>query len=569
MFELSGGTHMERKTALTWLRFLLLASLFGCLYYHVGVAHLTTLNRVLYGVFSAWVLSAIFMPMPWFRRDTVLGAFFVVDTLFVLFFMRLLSDGSSDIYLIYFLTLFLGVMARTMVGSAGASVLAIGLYSFLQYTRNGEFRSFDASQLIFLPFLFIASIEAGFLSEETSKEIDEKKRLRNISNMLAEKVDLATSKLVETNRNMKALLEYHRRILSSIQTGIIVVHQDGKVRTFNDYAAQITGFLVESVEGQSLESFPQSLEPIMRVIRKTMDEGRAFSLEDMEITTSRGDKIPISIQTSVMRAEEGPVLGAIVTFRDVSLLRQMETQLARAERLSALGEMAAGVAHEIKNPLNAIQGFSQRLATKIEDPNLKRYAETIVKEVQRLDTTINDVLEYSRTSKPAKQPTNLKDLLEEVIQFTTDKFEKANIKLERQYDPDFPDVPLDFNKIKQVALNLVLNAVHAMAQGGTLTLKLSVQQGLRDGVAPDAPEGSTHLFLNQKMAVMAVQDTGCGIPKENLDKLFHPFFTTKTTGTGLGLSICHKIIEGHGGTISVDSVVGVGTTFTIKLPLDE
>jgi signal transduction histidine kinase len=231
--------------------------------------------------------------------------------------------------------------------------------------------------------------------------------------------------------------------------------------------------------------------------------------------------------------------------------------------------MAAGVAHEIKNPLNAIQGFSQRLALKIEDPNLKKYAETIVREVQRLDTTINDVLEYSRTAKPVKQPTDVHALLEETLQYVAEKMEKANIKLERQYDPNFPLVPLDYNKIKQVFLNMVLNAIHSMPQGGTLTFHTSVQQGLRDGDSANPSDWVSHIFLNQKMAVVSIQDTGCGIPPENISKLFHPFFTTKTTGTGLGLSICHKIVEAHGGTITVDSKEGLGTTFSIQFPLED
>jgi PAS domain S-box-containing protein len=561
--------QVERKTALMWLRVLLLVVLGGVIEIQLGWDALKTGDYIIFGCFAVWVNAGIFMPKRFFRKDWALAVIFIADTVFSIFLIRLLDNFSGDFFLVYFIAIFLAVLARTMVGSAGVSVLAIFLYGILQYLRSGQFVPMDSTKLMLLPFLFVASVLAGFLAEETSKEIDEKKRLRNVSNILAEKVDLATSKLVESNRNMKALLEYHKRILSSVQTGIIVVHQDGKIRTFNEYASKITGFLAETLEGQPLESFPHSLDSMVQVIQRTMKEARAFSIEDMEITTSRGEKIPVSIQTAVMRAEDGPVLGTIVTFRDVSLLRQMETQLSRAERLSALGEMAAGVAHEIKNPLNAIQGFSQRLASKIDDPNLKKYAETIVREVQRLDTTINDVLEYSRTAKPVKQPTDLHALLEETLQYVAEKMEKSNIKLERKYDPNFPLVPMDYNKIKQVFLNMVLNAIHAMPQGGTLTFQTSVQQGLRDGDSSNPSDWVSHIFLNQKMAVVSIQDTGCGIPKENIPKLFHPFFTTKTTGTGLGLSICHKIVEAHGGTITVDSKEGLGTTFSIQFPLED
>jgi len=563
------GPSMGRKAALLWLCALVLASIGAMWQFRLGWNQLQTIDYVLFVFFGTWIFSTLFMPHDWFRKDTFLGALFIVETGFVLALLRPLDEGASDIYLIYFMNLFLGAMARTMVGSAGAPILVIPLYSFIKYIKTGYFLQFDPSQLIYLPFLYISSVLVGYLAEETSKELDEKKRLRTISTVLAEKVDLATAKLTETNRNMRALLEYHKRILTSIQTGIIVVHHDGKIKTFNEYAAHITGFLVESVENQTLETFPKSLEPIRQVIQKTMDEARSYSIEQLEITSARGEKIPISIQTSVMRGDDGTVLGAIVTFRDISLLRQMETQLSRAERLSALGEMAAGVAHEIKNPLNAIQGFSQRLATKIEDPNLKKYAETIVREVQRLDTTINDVLEYSRTAKPVKQPTNLQELLDEVLQYASEKMERSNVRLEKRFPADFPPVPLDFNKMKQVFLNIILNAVHAMSQGGTLTITATVKKGLKDSSANDPGDWVSHVFLDQRMAAIYFQDTGSGISRENITKLFHPFFTTKTTGTGLGLSICHKIVAAHGGTISVDSTEGVGTTFTIELPLDE
>jgi PAS domain S-box-containing protein len=564
------GNPMNRKTALLLLRCLIVASLGGMLHIQLGWVRLSVMDYALFFSFLLWVSLSWLAPSSWFHKGFFLGILFLVDTAFSLSLVRVLDDATGDIYLLYFITLFLGVMARSMVGSAIASLAVISFYIAIQYAKTGLLFEFEPSQLFYLPFLYVASVEAGFLTIETNKELEEKRRLRDVSNILAEKVDLATAKLLESNRNLKALLEYHRRILSSIQTGIVVVHQDGLVKTFNDYATQITGLLTESIEGKTLDDFPASLSPLTRAVRRSMEEGKAFNLENMEITTARGEKIPVSLQTSIMKSDDNRLLGIIVTFRDVSLLRQMETQLMRAERLSALGEMAAGVAHEIKNPLNAIQGFSQMLSNKVGDPNLKKYADTIIREVHRLDTTINDVLEYSRTAKPVKKPVQLSELLEETLQFATEKLERAGVRVERQYASGFPEVPVDYNKIKQVVLNMVLNAVHAMPQGGLLTLGLSLQKGLKDETKTD--EGSdwvSRIFLDQTVAVITIKDTGSGIAPENLPKLFNPFFTTKTTGTGLGLSICHKIVEAHGGTITVESILGVGTTFFVRLPMED
>src|SRR5581483_4979559 len=246
----------------------------------------------------------------------------------------------------------------------------------------------------------------------------------------------------------------------------------------------------------------------------------------------------------------------------MTLLRQMETQLLRAERFSALGEMAAGVAHEIKNPLNSIMGFSKRLSAKLEDPNLKKYADIIASEVVRMDGIVNDVLEYSRPDKVHKEPGNVNRLMEETVQFLNDKLEAAGITVTYSLDPNLPQVPLDIPKIRQVALNLVLNATQASPSGGTITLRTRLIEGLVPEAVGGKDEGALfqQLFLQQKMVAVSVEDTGCGIPKENLNKLFHPFFTTKITGTGLGLSICHKIIASHGGNLDVDSELGKGST---------
>ncbi len=249
----------------------------------------------------------------------------------------------------------------------------------------------------------------------------------------------------------------------------------------------------------------------------------------------------------------------------------METQLVRSERFSALGEMAAGVAHEIKNPLNAIMGFSQRLSGKLQEPSLKKYADIISEEVRRMDTIVNDVLEYSRPDKAHKEQSNAHQVLEETALFLNEKLEKAGVKVTRCFAEDLPAIAFDLPKIRQVLLNLILNAIQAMPKGGTLTLRTKLIEGLLPEGAGAKTDAAVfeRLFLHQKMAAISVEDTGSGIPKENLGKLFHPFFTTKITGTGLGLSICHKIVAAHGGSLDVDSQVGKGSKFTIYLPLEE
>jgi PAS domain S-box-containing protein len=450
------------------------------------------------------------------------------------------------------------------------AVVSCALYAFLQLKTRGAITSSDTGVLVRFPFLFIAAALSGFLAMETKRHQEENRRLLGLNQALADQADTSTQKLFETNRRLKAMLEYHHCVLSSLRTGIIVVRKDGTVRTFNTGARNITGLVEAEMAERPLEELPESLGPVVTALRRTLEEGKSLVQDHLEIPTARMEKVPITLETSLLKAGNGEVIGAIATLKDMTLLRQMETQLLRAERFSALGEMAAGVAHEIKNPLNAIMGFSKRLSGKLAEPSLKRYADVIAEEVVRLDSIVNDVLDYSRTDRVDKKPSDLHRILEETLSFLGEKIEKGQVRVVRELGQGIPMVPLDVAKVRQVLLNLALNAMQAMAPGGTLTLRTRLLKGLAPELVDGKDAGAVlqQVFLQQEMVALSVSDTGCGIPRENLSKLFHPFFTTKTSGTGLGLSICHKIITSHGGLLDVDSEPGKGSTFTVYLPLD-
>lgn len=522
-------------------------------------------------LFAASILGMLFPDSRWFEKKNVLSFLFVADIFFITGGLYLAGIADTDLFLIFFTTVFISALSQDVKSVFSVAAVACALYGFLEYKATGRFVSADTASLVRFPFLFVAAAMSGFLASETKKHEDEKNHLRNLNQALAEQADTSTQKLTETNRKLKSLLEYHHCVLSSLKTGVIVARKDRKIRTFNAGARQITGFVEAEMADKELSELPSNLEPVARALELTLAEEQSYLQDHVELKTARSETLPITLETSVLRGVNGEVIGAIATLKDMTLLRQMETQLLRAERLSALGEMAAGVAHEIKNPLNAILGFSKRLSGKLAEPNLKKYADIIVEEVGRMDTTINDVLEYSRPDRVAKTPAEVHAILDETITFLGEKLEKAGVEVVRSFSAEIPPVPLDIAKARQVVLNLMLNALQAMEHGGSLTLKTA----LIDGVVPEAGSGKNEaltfqrLFLRQKMVAISITDTGCGIPKENLAKLFHPFFTTKITGTGLGLSICHKIISSHGGTLDVQSTVGKGSTFTIYLPLKD
>jgi signal transduction histidine kinase len=229
------------------------------------------------------------------------------------------------------------------------------------------------------------------------------------------------------------------------------------------------------------------------------------------------------------------------------ILFQTEEQLRRADRLSALGELSAGMAHEIRNPLGSIRGAAEILKDDYAPDAPKReFIQILIKETDRLNRIVQEFLDFARPKQPEFQPADLNEVIESVLTLVAQEARKANVKVEKRLDPSIGKRSLDTGLLKQAFLNLVLNAIQAMPAGGAL----AVESALRNNVVE-----------------VKVSDTGTGIAEENLKKLFSPFFTTKKNGTGLGLAITYRIVRNHKGDIDVESGPGKGTTFTVRIPV--
>lgn len=231
-------------------------------------------------------------------------------------------------------------------------------------------------------------------------------------------------------------------------------------------------------------------------------------------------------------------------------LKNAQAQLVRAEKLASIGHLAAGVAHEVLNPLNIISGHTQLLLMhRGLDPKISEALKTVMKQVKRSANIIDNLLRFSRVRESQTRTVNLNKLIEEALALIEYDMSRDNIQIVRHLNPHVPPIMADGEQLQQTFLNLITNARDAMAEGGTLTISTSLREG--------------------NALQISFQDTGCGIPEKDLGKVFDPFFTTKPEGkgTGLGLSVCHAIIENHGGTISVESQQGKGATFVITLPI--
>jgi len=293
------------------------------------------------------------------------------------------------------------------------------------------------------------------------------------------------------------------------------------------------------------EIFPPG-HPLHGALHIESDELSEVAAETELETTEGPRRVSVSVQAI---QEDGERMGALVTLRDLDSLESINTQLQVSERLAALGRITAGVAHEVKNPLNSMRLWLENLKESLpaESDGVSRQAVQVLgKEIDRLDAVVKRFLDFTRPMDIRLEPTQLAELLKEVLEFAQPQLEKSRIQLAQLLPIDVPDVYVDRALLKQAVLNLVLNAAEAMPSGGQLRLVLS-----RRG----------------EMAEITVGDTGKGIAPENRQKIFQLFFTTRPGGSGIGLASTFRIVQLLNGSIDFTSEVGRGTTFRIELPL--
>jgi len=242
----------------------------------------------------------------------------------------------------------------------------------------------------------------------------------------------------------------------------------------------------------------------------------------------------------------GEFIGSVHVVRDITELKQLQKKLVISEKMAALGEVAAKVAHEIRNPLVSVGGFAKRLEKKL-DGNLQEYAGIIVKEVSRLEGILKEILGFVKEARLAKEPVDLNLLLEDIIRLMESDIEDRGVTLKKGYRV-IPEIFVDPNRVKEAIVNILTNAVQSLSGAGVIDIRT---------------------FERGHEVVLEIRDTGKGIPEEELPSIFNPFYTTKSTGTGLGLAITHRIIQEHNGRIEVESELDKGTVFRIYLPIKE
>lgn len=348
-------------------------------------------------------------------------------------------------------------------------------------------------------------------------------------------------------------------ILDAVLDGIVVLDHEGRVELLNAEASRILETSAGTAVGASLESLTGAKHPIMGVTQSVQESGRPAIADEVVIERRFSEDLIADAAVAPLFEADGEPGGVVLVLRDRTVQDSLRDALSQREKLVSYGQIAAGIAHEVKNPLSGIRGAAELLEGRAEDDRTRRTASLIVREVDRITSLVDELMVFARGEKLDRKLTNLHRVLDQVLEILTADPLANRIEIERVYDPSIPELMADESRLIQVFLNLARNAMQALHDaGGRLTVRTRVSVDHR---LPGA-DGSL-----LPAVVIEFIDDGPGISEEDLKRLATPFFTTKADGTGLGLAVARHWASQHGGTLDVQSTLGHGTTARVSLPL--
>lgn len=455
------------------------------------------------------------------------------------------TGGIDSIFsfLYLFIIMWAGIVlyGRGVFLTASLSAILYGALLDLQYygylprleVLLNQSQSYSGSQVLYKIFINITAFYTiAFLSSYMFRQ------LRKTGEMLKEK-----------EIDYEALEALNKKIVQEIDSGIMTIDQYGFITSFNKAAEDITGFALRDAYRSKVDMIFPGFTDRVAEYNKGLKYHRGAGKWGTAHTNKNGNLLYLVFSISSLKGIDGKEVGSIIIFQDLTSYKEMEDAVRRAEKLSAIGKLAAGMAHEIRNPLASMSGSIQVLRNEVElNGENMRLMDIILRESERLNRLVTEFLDYAKPYKPQKEEFDLSRVMAE----TLDVFEKGlsanrRIRIQKEITPEIK-VYGEQEKIKDVLWNLFNNAAQSMPTGGELAVSLKNDAG---------------------MAVSAIKDTGEGIAERDIERVFEPFFTTKTYGTGLGLATVYRVVEAHGGDIRVESETGKGATFTVRIPLRE
>ncbi|HKS26167.1 MAG TPA: ATP-binding protein [Pyrinomonadaceae bacterium] len=542
-----GGTELRRKIGWLIVGRMVAAVLFligAALWTHGGISALArvALSGTLPIFITVVALSLCYVvALRFFRRwQAQAGIQLLIDVLLVTWLVWATGDISSPYAAAYILVI---SAASIFLGPRGALVTSVGCvtaFTFITlatgmgwvppFAHDPE-NALTAKAVQAIGINDVAFLVVGLLAAR-----------------LADRQARSDVQLIEATQSLASLRALHERIVESIRSGVVTTDFQGRIYTFNAAAEEITGYRASEVLGQDASIFFGELKERIKQSMSASQAAEPSPRFESYCLTPEGLRCRLGFSISPLFSETGETTGLVITFQDLTEVRALEEAARRQDRLAAVGRVAAGIAHEIRNPLASMRGSIQVLRSDLDgDSSQAQLMEIILRESDRLNQIIADFLAYAR---PRNTQLALIDLREPLRETFTLLRHSPEIRDGHMLEEELPMEPVmvsaDASQLKQVFWNLSRNALQAMPEGGTLRAEMS-----------RAASGRLRITF---------KDTGRGMTQEQVEHLFEPFSSSTTGGTGLGLSIVYQIIRDHGGTINVRSREGQGTTITVELP---
>jgi len=479
-----------------------------------------------------------------------------LDILLISGLVKVTGGVTSDFTLFYYLSIIAAGIILYRNGSmvlASAATLFYAMVCALEYfgmvdgVPAGAVR--EAAPLLFsvvmrVTAFYLVALLSGFLSEQVRQS-------------------RAALRMKESDYHRLEAL--HKNIIQSINSGLLTIDREMNITFFNRAAEALTGYSVSQVQGRMIgEVFPGLLQAAAGA-DATNGSGDDVPRARFEITFRRNDgrQVYLGFSKSALKDGDREQPGEVYTFQDVTRLKEMEDQVKIMDRLAAVGRLASGMAHEIRNPLASMSGSIQILGQSLQlDDDNKRLMDIVLRETNRLDQLLTDFVLFTHPDQRKKKQIELNTVIMDTIELFLSNADHGSITVDTDLNGSIM-LEADPNQIKQVLWNLFVNAHQAMDIGGTLSIRTTkIPAAELKGMSQPLPAGPHARSWVQ----LTVADTGCGIDEDDADKVFDPFFTTKPRGSGLGLAIVYSIIESYKGQVSLKSQKDRGTAFTILLP---
>lgn len=374
------------------------------------------------------------------------------------------------------------------------------------------------------------------------------------SNILKKRIAKKEEEILHLRRELEDVRNFTESIIESIGSGIIICRINDAITYINKAGENILGYSKEEILGKHFSIL--GLREKQKEFNPFIDHPDEFDMR-REGWIKRKDQVelPVGFTINNHKSVRGEVIGKVIIFRDLTKIYKIQEEISRMDRLVSLGKLASGIAHEIRNPLAGIKTTAQALGEELSNDDPKReYLNRITKEIDRLNELLKTFFSFAKPQTLNPIPCHIKEITNAIVPFLIREIAEKRIHFIENYYPMLPKINVDKNQMHQAFLNLFLNAIQAMPDGGELKIEATP-------ITINSPVGSKRGFVK-----IIISDTGKGIPPHILPKIFDPFFSTKPKGIGLGLSITYQIIKQHGGTIKVESQWGKGTSFIINLP---